>query len=253
MKGRASGFVLVVALLACWEASARLGWVASTNWPPFTAVLAAAFHGLVNGELFAVIGSTFARMFCGYLLGSALGIGVGLAIALFAPIRLLVEPAIELLRPVPITAIIPALIFIFGLDDPLKVVCVALATFFPVVVNTVAGASSVDPIYLDVGRTFGVPYWTTLRRVVFPAALPFILAGLRTSLAVALVVTVIAEMLAGQQGVGYYLISMQYALRAPEMYGSIVVLTLTAYGVNRLFLWWESRLIGWARTREVQT
>jgi len=82
--------------------------------------------------------------------------------------------------------------------------------------------------------------------------LPFILAGMRTSLAVALVVTVIAEMLAGQQGVGYYLISMQYALRAADMYGSIVVLTLTAYLLNRLFVWWEGRLIFWSRTRELE-
>ncbi len=93
---------------------------------------------------------------------------------------------------------------------------------------------------------------TAIVRVIVPAALPFILAGMRTSLAVALVVTVIAEMLAGQQGVGYYLISMEYALRAPDMYGSIVVLTLAAYALNRLFLWWESRVIGWSRLREAE-
>jgi ABC-type nitrate/sulfonate/bicarbonate transport system permease component len=144
------------------------------------------------------------------------------------------------------------LIFIFGLDDPLKIVCVAVATFFPVVINTIAGASSVEPVYLDVCRTFGISRATTIVRVLIPAALPFILAGMRTSLAVALVVTVIAEMLAGQQGVGYYLISMEYALRAPEMYGSIVVLTLCAYALNRLFLWWEGRVIGWSRLRELE-
>jgi len=252
VKGRTSGVVLVVALLACWEASVRLGIVTSTNWPAFTAVLAAAWRGLADGELVTVIGSSLYRMLCGYLIGSALGIGIGLAIALSRPVRLTLEPAIELVRPVPITAIIPVLIFIFGLDDPLKIVCVAVATFFPVVINTIAGTGAVDPIYLDVCRTFGIPRATTIGRVVIPAALPFILAGMRTSLAVALVVTVIAEMLAGQQGVGYYLISMQYALRAADMYGSIVVLTLTAYLLNRLFVWWEGRLIFWSRTRELE-
>jgi ABC-type nitrate/sulfonate/bicarbonate transport system permease component len=244
--------LLVVALLAFWEVSARFGFVHSLNWPPFSAVIGAALHGIADGELPRVIGSTFVRMLLGYGLGSVLGIAVGLAIALSPMTRLLVEPAIELLRPVPITAIIPAMIFILGLDDALKIVSVAIAAFFPVVINTIAGASSVDPIYIDVSRTFGVPRLTTIRRVIFPAALPYVLAGLRTSLAIALVVAVIAEMLAGQQGVGYYLISMQYALRAPEMYGSIVVLTLCAYGLNRLFLWWESRIIHWTRTRELE-
>ena len=87
--------------------------------------------------------------------------------------------------------------------------------------------------------------------MIVPAALPYILAGLRTSLAIALVVTVIAEMLAGSQGIGHYLLSMQYALRAPEMYSAIILLTLVAYAINRLFVLWENRVIGWARTREM--
>ncbi len=252
MRGRAAGVLLVVALLAAWEGSARFGIVNSSNWPPFSAVLAAAARGLASGELVAVIGSSLLRMACGYAIGCALGIVAGLGIALSRALRLTLEPAIELVRPVPITAIIPALIFIFGLDDPLKIVCVAVAAFFPVVINTIAGASSVEPVYLDVCRTFGISRATMIGRVIVPAALPFILAGMRTSLAVALVVTVIAEMLAGQQGVGYYLISMEYALRAPDMYGSIVVLTLAAYALNRLFLWWESRVIGWSRLREIE-
>jgi ABC-type nitrate/sulfonate/bicarbonate transport system permease component len=250
VRGRATGVALVVGLLALWEASVRFGFVTSTNWPAFSSVLAAAARGLADGELVTVIGSSLVRMACGYVIGTTLGIVIGLGIALFRPVRLTLEPAIELIRPVPITAIIPALIFIFGLDDPLKVTCVAVATFFPVVVNTIAGASAVDPVYIDVCRTFGIPRATTILRVVIPAALPYILAGMRTALAVALVVTVIAEMLAGQQGVGYYLISMQYALRAPEMYGSIVVLTLTAYALNRAFVWWEGRVIHWARASQ---
>lgn len=252
MISRASGFILVIALLALWEGSVRFGLVHSSNWPAFSAVLVALYQHVVNGELVAVIGSSMWRMLCGYALGSLAGICVGVAVALFRPVRLALEPTIELLRPVPITAIVPALVFVFGLDDSLKIVCVAVATFFPVVVNTIAGVTAVDPIYAQVSRTFGIPRLKVIRRVVIPAALPFILAGLRTSLAIALVVTVIAEMLAGQQGIGYYLVSMQYALRAPEMYAAIILLTLVAYALNRLFLMWESRLIRWARTRELE-
>ena len=228
-----------------------MGFVHSSNWPPFSAVLAALYHGVVSGELLDVIGSSIGRMLRGYLLGSAAGIVVGVAIALSRPVRLTLEPAIELLRPIPVTAIVPPLIFVLGLDDKLKIVCIAFATFFPVVTNTIGGVSAVDLMYLNVARTFGIPRAKLIRAVIVPAALPYILAGLRTSLAIALVVTVIAEMLAGSQGIGHYLLSMQYALRAPEMYSAIILLTLVAYAINRLFLLWENRVIGWARTREM--
>jgi ABC-type nitrate/sulfonate/bicarbonate transport system permease component len=234
-----------------WEGSVRLGFVQSANWPAFTAVLAALYHGIASGELLGIIGSSLWRMLRGYALGSALGIGVGVAIALARPVRLTLEPAIELLRPIPITAIVPPLIFVFGLDDRLKVICIAFATFFPVVTNTISGVTAVDSTYLKVARTFGIPRARTIWSVIVPAALPYILAGLRTSLAIAMVVTVIAEMLAGSQGIGHYLLSMQYALRAPEMYSAIILLTLVAYTINRLFVLWENRVIGWARSREV--
>ena len=250
MPSRASGFVLVAVLLCMWEGSVRFGFVQSANWPSFISVIAALVHGIVGGELLTVIGSSLWRMLRGYLLGSAAGIGIGVAIALVRPVRLTLSPAIELLRPIPITAIVPPLIFVFGLDDRLKVICVAFATFFPVVTNTISGVRAVDAIYVNVARTFGIPRLQTIRRVILPAALPYILAGLRTSFAIALVVTVIAEMLAGQQGIGHYLLSMQYALRAPEMYSAIILLTLVAYTINRLFVLWENRVIGWARSRE---
>jgi ABC-type nitrate/sulfonate/bicarbonate transport system permease component len=250
LKTRASGVLLILVLLGAWEGSVRFGFVQSANWPPFSSVLVALYHGVVSGELLRVIGSSMWRMLRGYVLGSAAGITLGVAIALVRPIRLALEPTIELLRPIPVTAIVPPLIFVFGLDDRLKVICVAFAAFFPVVTNTISGVTAVDNIYLNVARTFGVSRARTLRSVIVPAALPYILAGLRTSLAVALVVTVIAEMLAGSQGIGYYLLSMQYALKAPEMYSAIILLTLVAYVLNRVFVMWESRVIRWARSRE---
>ena len=250
MRSRASGFALVVVVLCVWEGSVRFGFVQSANWPAFSSVIIALVHGVVSGELLTIIGSSMWRMLRGYLLGSAAGISIGVAIALARPVQLTLSPAIELLRPIPITAIVPPLIFVFGLDDRLKVICVAFATFFPVVTNTISGVRAVDAIYVKVSRTFGIPRLQTIYQVIVPAALPYILAGLRTSLAIALVVTVIAEMLAGQQGIGHYLLSMQYALRAPEMYSAIILLTLVAYTINRLFVLWENRVIGWARSRE---
>lgn len=247
---RMSGAALVVLVLALWEGTARLGVVESVNFPPFSAVLGALWRGLASGELVAVIGSTLWRMARGYALGAAIGLPLGFALALLRPVRLLLEPTIELLRPIPIPAVIPPLIFIFGINDPLKLFAIAFAVLFPVALNSMSGVRAVDPIYLQVARTFGIPRGRTLLRVVFPATLPFVLAGLRTSLALALVVTVVTEMIAGDSGVGYYLVTMQFALRAADMFAAIILLTALAYLINRVFVAWEARLIRWARTRE---
>lgn len=244
-----SGALLIVALLLLWEISARF-FVQSTNWPPFSAVLVALYRDILSGELLPVIGSTLRHTLLGFLLGSAAGIVIGLLVALIQPARLTLGPAIELFRPVPIIAVIPPLIFILGLDDPLKIFCVAVAVFFPVVLNTMAGVAAVEPIYRQVALTFGVPSAATLRTVIVPAAMPYITAGLRTSLAIAVTVSVVTEMIAGQQGVGYYLLSMQFALRADDMYAAIILLTVIAYLLNWGFVAWEGHVIRWARIGE---
>jgi NitT/TauT family transport system permease protein/sulfonate transport system permease protein len=247
---RASGVALVLVLLGLWEASARLGIVQSSNWPPFSTVMTTLFASIADGELLPVVLSTLWRLARGYAIGCALGIGAGFLIGLYRPVRLALLPTIDLLRPIPIPAIIPPLIFLMGLGDTLRLFAIAFATFFPVALNTIAGVQAVEPVYHQVARTFGVPRAAALRRVVFPAALPFILAGLRTSLGIAFVVTVIAEMIVGQEGIGYYLITMEFAMRAAEMYGGIILVTCIAYLLNRGFLAWEARAIRWARLAE---
>ncbi len=247
---RASGLLLVVLLLSAWEVSARSGLVESVNWPPFSAVITALVVGVADGELLPIILSTLWRMARGYAIGCAIGVPLGFGIALLRPVRLALRPTIELLRPIPIPAIIPPLIFLLGLGDGLRLSSIAFATVFPVTLNTVAGVLAVEPVYHQVAKTFGVSRMTTLCRVIFPASLPFILAGLRTSLGLAFVVTVVAEMIVGQDGVGYYLMSMEFAMRAADMYAAIVLLTCVAYLLNLAFVACEARIIGWARLRE---
>ena len=140
--------------------------------------------------------------------------------------------------------------FLLGVDDGLKIFVVAFAVFFPVLINTMAGVASVDRIYLQVARTFGIPRLAALWRVVLPASLPHILAGMRISLALALIVTVVVELTAGSQGIGHYVMSMQFASRAADMYAAIILLTAVGYALNRGFVAIEARIIHWSRLRE---
>jgi ABC-type nitrate/sulfonate/bicarbonate transport system permease component len=243
-RTRASGALLLAALLALWQVSA-LYWVASPNWPPVTRIAADLVAGLGSGELPGVFGSSLYRMLSGYALGTAAGLALGLLMASVRLVHAALEPAVELLRPIPIPAIIPPLILLLGVDDAMKIFIVAFSAFFPVLVNTVAGVRAVDPVPVNVARTFGYGRLRTALRVVLPASLPYILAGMRVSLALALIVTVVAEMIAGSEGIGYYIMTMQYALRAGDMYGAIFLLAALGYALNRGFLAIERRILHW--------
>jgi len=242
---RLSGFVLVAALLCLWEASARLGWVNSQNWPPVSLVLVAVAQGIASGELASLLLSTLRRMASGYVLGCGIGVALGLLLGTNRWLRYVLKPIIEVIRPIPAPAIVPPLILFLGVDDALKIFVVSLACFFPAFLNTLAGVETIDDVLLQTARTFRVGARRTLFQVVFPATLPMIAAGLRVATGIALVVTVISEMIAGSSGIGYYIIQMQYAMKPEAMYAAVLLLAVTGYLVNRVFLVVEQRFIPW--------
>ena len=241
---RHSGFILLAALLLLWQWSA-LYVVSSTNWPPVTEIARGLVSSLRSGELTEAFLSSMVRMLIGYGLGVVLAVALGLVMANHRLVRAALEPLVEFLRPIPVPAIVPPLILLLGIDDAMKIFVITFSVFFPVLVNTIAGVRSVDPVALDVARTLQVSRTHAVLFVVFPASLPYILAGMRVSLALALIVTVVSEMIAGSSGIGYYLVTMQYAMRASEMYASIVLLAATGYGMNRAILAVEHRVLHW--------
>jgi ABC-type nitrate/sulfonate/bicarbonate transport system permease component len=130
-------------------------------------------------------------------------------------------------------------------DDLMKVTIIAVTAFFPVTINTMQGASGVEPTYLAVARTFRTSPAHVVMRIIVPGTLPYVLAGMRISLALALVVTVVSEMIAGASGVGYYLVLMQYAVRSADMYAAIFVIAALGCVLNAVFVAIERRLIFW--------
>lgn len=241
---RGSGFALIGALLLLWEISASF-WVDSRSWPPISAIVVAFLQNWQ--EILAVMGSSLRVVAVGFLIGALSGLVVGVLVGLSGLARLLLSPSLEFLRPLPVPALVPPLILLLGIDEALKITLVAFATFFPVLINTAEGVRSVDPTLLNTARTFRRGRLATILAVVLPAASPFVTSGMRISLGLALIVTVVAEMIAGGSGVGFYLMTMQYSLRAAEMYASIFLLVLVGYALNRAFLLIEARLLHWVR------
>ena len=243
-SARWTGAVLLIALLATWQLSAAY-WSTSPSWPPLSAIVVSVVAGVSSGELPAAFGQTLYVMAVGYAAGVLVAIVLGLSMAKRRVARALLGPWIEMLRPVPISAIVPPLILLLGLDDALKIFAVAFSVFFPVTVNTIAGVRAVDPVAIDVGRTLRVGRLATIRGVIIPASLPYILAGMRISLPLALIVAVTAEMISGSAGIGYYLITMQYAIRPADMYAAVFLLALLGYALNAAFLAIERPLLHW--------
>jgi ABC-type nitrate/sulfonate/bicarbonate transport system permease component len=127
----------------------------------------------------------------------------------------------------------------------MKVFMVAFASFFPILLNTISGVANVDRTLIDTGRTFGLTRWQIITKVVLPSASVYIMTGMRISLAIALVITVLSEMVAGNDGIGFFILNSQRSFRLAEMYAGVIALALVGYVLNHLFVLIESHLLAW--------
>ncbi len=240
------GTGVIVLLLAALELGVRNGFVNAALTPAPTTVAQRVFAIVTSGELFAPLGATLSLLFTAFFAASAAAIVVGILMGRFKALYNLLEPLVEVLRPLPKPALLPPLILFLGLGDPMKLTIVGLGVFFPVLVNAVQGVRGVDQVLVDTGRTFRCGRIALLRKIILPAALPLIFAGMRVALGLGLILVVIAEMLAGTGGVGYLIIDMQRSFRVRDMYAWIVILAVLGYGLNAAFSAVEKRAIHWA-------
>jgi ABC-type nitrate/sulfonate/bicarbonate transport system permease component len=239
------GVGLIVVLLLLWELAAATGRMPSLSFPRMSEILAAWWRLILSGELPRELADSLWRMFTGYFVGVLLGVLLGLLMGYFRFFYNLLEPITEVLRPIPSPAYLPIVILFLGIDDEMKIFMIAFASVFPVLLNTMSGVRSVDPIQLQTARTFGVTGYKLLIEVVLPASSPYIFTGMRVSLAVALIVMVISEMVAASDGIGYFILSAQRGFQIPEMFAGVLTLAMLGYLLNRLFLLIENRVLAW--------
>jgi ABC-type nitrate/sulfonate/bicarbonate transport system permease component len=244
-KTRWLGVAFIVVLLVLWEIAAASGTMPSLSFPRMSEVLATWWRLMRSGELPRELGDSLWRMFAGYSIGVLLGALLGLLMGYFRVFYSLLEPVTEVLRPIPSPAYLPIVILFLGIDDEMKIFMIAFASLFPVLINTYSGVRSVDPIQLQTARTFGVAGRKLVWQVVLPAASPYIFTGMRVSLAVALIVMVISEMVAASSGIGYFILSAQRGFQIREMFAGVLTLAVVGYVLNRLFVAIEDRVLGW--------
>lgn len=241
----ALGLSTLLLIVGIVEVAARTGWVNAALVPPPSLVLRHVGTILTGGQFGPPLGHTLYLLAVAYVVGSALAIVLGLAMGRFAFAYGLLEPLIEVLRPLPKPALLPPLILFLGLGDAMKLTVIGLGVFFPVLINTVQGVRGTDAVMVDVARTFQHSTAATLWKVVLPAAMPLILAGMRVALGIGLVLVVVAEMMAGTGGIGYLIVDMQRSFRIPDMYAWSLILAVLGFALNEAFVLIERRLVQW--------
>lgn len=245
LTARLTVAALVLVLLGLWELVGCLDWmeVAFVSSP---SLVAEALAGLVrSGELAHHLGVTLARMSIALLCGGGFGLVLGLLLGLSRTLRQLVDPFIAALHPVPRMALLPIVLMLFGIGFFSKTLVVAIACFFPMVINTTTGVREVDSNYLDAARLFGATRLRMLRRVVLPASLPLILAGVRLALTRALGSTVGLELITADDGLGSMLFLSWQTYRSEDLYATVVVIAVLGVLFRTVVDQLSKKLVPW--------
>ena len=244
-RERALYLISPIALLLIWQVLLMLG-IGDRRFIPAPTDIAVRFWILVeNGELFLHVGATLWRVFAGFLAGSVPAVAVGLLMAMFKLVRIFVDPLIAAIFPIPKIALMPLLLLAFGFGDASKIALVAIAVFFPVVINTYTGAANTEKIFWDVAKNYGASQTVLFTRIVFFGALPTIFAGLRIALAVSFIVLVAAEFVASKVGLGYMIWNSWELLQVDIMFVGIVAIGVLGLITSVLFQEVERKVIPW--------
>jgi ABC-type nitrate/sulfonate/bicarbonate transport system permease component len=244
-KERLLYLVSPIGLLLLWQLLLMAG-IGDRRFIPAPSDIAWRYWEMIaSGELAKHTIVTLYRVFAGFFIGSIPGIAVGLLMAMFRPVRIFVDPLIAALFPIPKIALMPLLLMIFGFGDASKIAVVAIAVFFPVIINTYSGAANIEKIYWDVARNYGASQSVMFRRVVFFGALPMIFAGLRIALAVSFIVLVASEFVATKIGIGYMIWNSWELLQVDVMFVGIVTVGVLGLLATVLLQEIERKVIPW--------
>ncbi|HET7752776.1 MAG TPA: ABC transporter permease [Anaeromyxobacteraceae bacterium] len=256
--------IIVPALvLGGWEAVSRLGIVSElvlpapsqvvTRWVQYLLPLEGREAGqswvgwALSGELPHDAFASLYRVAGGFAIGAGLALPLGLLMGARPGIYAAFNPVLQVLRPIPPIAFIPLAILWFGLGNPPAFFLISLGAFFPVLMNTIAGVRNVDAIYLRAARNLGAREWTLFRRVMVPAAMPYILTGMRVGFGVAFICVIVAEMIAVNSGLGYRILEAREYFWSDKIIAGMITIGLLGLaidtGMNALNAW----LLRWHR------
>jgi len=259
----ARGLAAPVLILGIWQGICALGWVTPQALPSPVAVglkwveyvlPTQPYDGnqswllwALSGELLHDAGGSLWRVIMGFGVGFVLALPLGLVMGANARLREFANPLIQVLRPIPPIAYIPLAILWFGLGNPPAVFLIALGAFFPILMNTMAGVSQVDSIYLRAARNLGASPGRIFLKVMLPGAMPFILSGVRIGIGTAFLVVIVAEMIAVNNGLGYRILEAREYFWTDKIIAGMLSIGLIGLGIDLAMERLNRHLLRWHR------
>jgi ABC-type nitrate/sulfonate/bicarbonate transport system permease component len=232
-------------VIVAWTVATTFGLVNRVLVPSPQDVARAAWVAIGDGSLARNTLASLARVVEGFLVAMAIAVPLGAFMGISKTLRGLVEPLIELLRPVPPIAFIPLAILWFGIGELSKVMIIAYGAFFPIFVNTMSGFRDVDRVHIRAAQTLGAHRWHLFRDVVLPSAFPQIVTGARLGMGMAFIVLVAAELVASSEGLGYLINDARFSFRTDQIFVGIITIGLLGLLLNKGLLEAERRLLRW--------
>jgi ABC-type nitrate/sulfonate/bicarbonate transport system permease component len=235
------GMVPLVALLSLWEV---LGDPRSPYFPPPSEWAAALLDRTMAGDLLPAVLATFQSVAAALALATVLGAGIGVLIGVSPLLARCLGPTLEFLRTLPPPTIVPVAALIIGVNDTMKLFVITFGAIWPVLLNTTSGVRSLHPTLLDSARSLQLGVLARTTKILLPALLPSILTGVRVAAPLAIIVSLLAEMLTLMPGLGALLLMAQRNFNAAEVFGLLTVVGLFGLILNAALSAFES----WALT-----
>jgi ABC-type nitrate/sulfonate/bicarbonate transport system permease component len=234
-----------VGIVIVWQIALVLTGADPSLLPPPLLTGETLVEMVVSGEIFEHAGMSLGRVLSAWLMSACVAIPLGLAMGRFRMFERIVDPVVELFRPISPLAWIPMAIIWFGIGESGKIFVIFIATFFPTILNTVAGVKGVDPVLIRAGRVLGCnSEWAIFRKIILPAALPSIVVGLRISFGTGWAAIIAAELVAAQSGLGYLIADGMEILRSDLVFVGMAVIGILGVIFDSIFRFLHHRY-GW--------
>jgi NitT/TauT family transport system permease protein len=243
-------FITIGSVILLWQVLPSAGLIDSRSLPPFSDVFMGVIHLLVSGELFDDLLASLQRSILGFLLAIIVAIPLGVFMGWFKRFERIVDPLIQICRNTATLALYPVFILIFGLGELSKIGIIFWGSIWPILINTIEGVKRVDPLLIKSARSMATSGFSLFRKVILPAAVPSIIAGMRISATHSIIILVAAEMLGASTGLGFLIFEARNKYEVSTMYAGILVLIILGMTVNYLIVEFEKHCTRWKGTVE---
>lgn len=241
-------WVTPLAVIAVWQLAASSGVASVRTYSSPWQVADTFWQLLGNGTLERALMVSLARVGVGLLIGVTAGLVLGLASGLSRVGEDLIDPSLQMLRPMPVLALIPLFILWFGIGELPKVLIIGLGCFFSMYMNTFAGVRNVDKRLVEAGQTLGLSRWGQIRHIIVPGALPSALVGLRIAIGVSVIMLVVSEQINASSGIGYLMTQAEQFFQTPVIFVGLVVYGLLGLSADLFVRFLERRALAWRST-----